>query len=90
MCETVVHASAELSVFKYLISEIEFFYFQTLLLSAKDVLSDWLDLKLGSGVTDKSIFSKLSSYFEGDFHGDMASLNVNIVCCLFTELIIRS
>lgn len=47
-----------------------------LLESSKDILADWLDNHHGAEVTDKSIFSKLSQYFEGDFHVDMESLNV--------------
>ncbi|XP_053385262.1 cysteine--tRNA ligase, cytoplasmic-like [Mercenaria mercenaria] len=49
---------------------------QQLLVASKDILSDWLDSLHGSEVTDKSIFSKLSQYFEGDYHVDMESLNV--------------
>lgn len=44
---------------------------------AKDLLSDWLDTKFGSQVTDNSIFSKLPKYWEGEFHKDMEALNVS-------------
>ncbi|KAH3890802.1 cysteine--tRNA ligase, cytoplasmic-like isoform X4 [Dreissena polymorpha] len=49
---------------------------QGLLLASKDVLSDWLDAHKGSTVTDKSIFARLSSQFEEEYHTDMESLNV--------------
>ncbi|XP_049637157.1 cysteine--tRNA ligase, cytoplasmic isoform X2 [Suncus etruscus] len=51
-------------------------YVQVLLEQAKDVLSDWLDSRLGGEVTDNSIFSKLPKFWEGEFHKDMAALNV--------------
>lgn len=44
---------------------------------AKDLLSDWLDSKFGSQVTDNSIFSKLPKFWEGEFHKDMEALNVS-------------
>ncbi|KAK4822029.1 hypothetical protein QYF61_006942 [Mycteria americana] len=47
-----------------------------LLEEAKDLLSDWLDTKFGSQVTDNSIFSKLPQFWEGEFHKDMEALNV--------------
>ncbi|XP_023393127.1 cysteine--tRNA ligase, cytoplasmic [Pteropus vampyrus] len=49
---------------------------QVLLEEAKDLLSEWLDATLGSEVTDNSIFSKLPQFWEGEFHRDMAALNV--------------
>ncbi|KFO96748.1 Cysteine--tRNA ligase, cytoplasmic, partial [Calypte anna] len=49
---------------------------QKLLEEAKDLLSDWLDTKFGSQVTDNSIFSKLPKFWEGEFHKDMEALNV--------------
>ncbi|XP_036284693.1 cysteine--tRNA ligase, cytoplasmic [Pipistrellus kuhlii] len=49
---------------------------QVLLDEARDVLSDWLDCTLGSGVTDNSIFSELPRFWEAEFHKDMAALNV--------------
>ncbi|RMC00174.1 hypothetical protein DUI87_22776 [Hirundo rustica rustica] len=49
---------------------------ETLLEEAKDLLSDWLDTKFGSQVTDNSIFSKLPKFWEGEFHKDMEALNV--------------
>lgn len=52
-------------------------FLQVLLEQAKDVLSDWLDSRLGGEVTDNSIFSKLPKFWEGEFHKDMAALNVS-------------
>ncbi|XP_055987995.1 cysteine--tRNA ligase, cytoplasmic isoform X2 [Sorex fumeus] len=49
---------------------------QVLLERAKDLLSDWLDSRLGSSVADNSIFSQLPKFWEGEFHKDMAALNV--------------
>ncbi|XP_017667941.1 cysteine--tRNA ligase, cytoplasmic isoform X1 [Pipra filicauda] len=49
---------------------------EKLLEEAKDLLSDWLDTKFGSQVTDNSIFSKLPKFWEGEFHKDMEALNV--------------
>ncbi|KAH0620960.1 hypothetical protein JD844_021889 [Phrynosoma platyrhinos] len=49
---------------------------ETLLQEAKDILSEWLDAKLGSQVTDNSIFSKLPKFWEEEYHKDMAALNV--------------
>ncbi|XP_023374084.1 cysteine--tRNA ligase, cytoplasmic isoform X2 [Otolemur garnettii] len=49
---------------------------EVLLQEAKDLLSDWLDSTFGSEVTDNSIFSKLPKFWEGEFHRDMAALNV--------------
>uniref|UniRef100_A0A8C5T1P6 Cysteine--tRNA ligase, cytoplasmic n=1 Tax=Laticauda laticaudata TaxID=8630 RepID=A0A8C5T1P6_LATLA len=51
-------------------------YAETLLQEAKDTLSEWLDTKLGSQVTDNSIFSKLPKFWEEEYHKDMAALNV--------------
>ncbi|XP_014742802.1 PREDICTED: cysteine--tRNA ligase, cytoplasmic isoform X2 [Sturnus vulgaris] len=50
--------------------------YEILLEEAKDLLSDWLDTKLGSQVTDNSIFSKLPKFWEAEFHKDMEALNV--------------
>ena len=47
-----------------------------LLDGACDILSTWLDKKEGKSVTDNSIFSKLPRHYEGEFHKDMAALNV--------------
>lgn len=47
--------------------------------SSSDVLSTWLDKKLGSTVTDNSIFNKLPRHYEGEFHKDMAALNVILI-----------
>lgn len=44
---------------------------------ARDLLSDWLDMKFGSQVTDNSIFSKLPKFWEAEFHKDMEALNVS-------------
>jgi len=41
-----------------------------------DVLTTWLDKKEGHTITDNSIFAKLPRHFEGEFHKDMAALNV--------------
>ncbi|NWZ32285.1 SYCC protein, partial [Asarcornis scutulata] len=49
---------------------------EIMLEEAKDLLSDWLDTKFGSQVTDNSIFSKLPKFWEGEFHKDMEALNV--------------
>ncbi|NXC17844.1 SYCC protein, partial [Corythaeola cristata] len=62
-------------LFKRLISE-QISLFNVLLEEAKDLLSDWLDTKFGSQVTDNSIFSKLPKFWEGEFHRDMEALNV--------------
>lgn len=43
---------------------------------ARDPLSDWLDSKEGSTVTENSIFEALPRYWEEEFHKDMAALNV--------------
>ena len=57
-----------------------FFYIfvltKVLLESAKDLLADWLDDQFGSQVTENSIFSNLPKYWEGEYHADMAALNV--------------
>ena len=47
-----------------------------LLIDAKDVLCDWLDSNLGSSVTENAIFASLPRYWEGEFHKDMAALNI--------------
>ena len=49
----------------------------SLLVESKDLLSDWLDKKLGPGVTENAIFSKLPNYWEERFHQDMEALNVS-------------
>ncbi|KAL1007638.1 hypothetical protein UPYG_G00089360 [Umbra pygmaea] len=49
---------------------------QVLLEEAKDLLSHWLDVQLGSQVTDNSIFSLLPKFWEGEYHKDMEALNV--------------
>ncbi|XP_020826414.1 cysteine--tRNA ligase, cytoplasmic isoform X2 [Phascolarctos cinereus] len=49
---------------------------EVLLEKAKDLLSDWLDSRLGSQVTDNSIFSELPQFWEAEFHKDMEALNV--------------
>lgn len=48
----------------------------SLLETAKDPVSDWLDSKLGSTVSDHSIFSKLARHWEEEFYRDMSALNV--------------
>lgn len=47
-----------------------------LLSSAKSPISDWLDSKYGGTVTDHSVFTELSRYWENEFHKDMLALNV--------------
>lgn len=49
---------------------------RVLLADAKDVLCDWLDSKMGSGVTDNAIFASLPRYWEAEFHKDMTALNI--------------
>ena len=44
----------------------------------KDVLSQWLDDKLGRLVNDNSIFNTLPKKYEKLFHEDMNLLNVSI------------
>ncbi|KAM4722357.1 cysteine--tRNA ligase, cytoplasmic isoform 2-T2 [Rhinophrynus dorsalis] len=51
-------------------------YTQVLLDESADLLSDWLDTQQGCEVTDNSIFSQLPKYWEGEYHKDMAALNV--------------
>jgi cysteinyl-tRNA synthetase len=48
-----------------------------LLTSATEIISSWLDKLEGKNVTDNSIFAELPRYYEGEFHKDMASLNVS-------------
>uniref|UniRef100_A0A665TV42 Cysteine--tRNA ligase, cytoplasmic n=1 Tax=Echeneis naucrates TaxID=173247 RepID=A0A665TV42_ECHNA len=50
---------------------------EVLLESSKDLLADWLDKQFGSEVTENSIFSILPKYWEGEYHKDMAALNVS-------------
>lgn len=45
---------------------------------SKDPLSDWLDKKLGSTVTENSIFESLPRFWENEFHKDMNALNVSL------------
>lgn len=52
---------------------------------SKDALSDWLDRKYGSTVTENAIFESLPRYWENEFHKDMNALNV-----LQSQLIIRN
>jgi len=49
---------------------------QDLITEAKDVLCEWLDIKLGASVTENSIFNSLPRHWEEEFHKDMAALNV--------------
>ncbi|CAH2091866.1 unnamed protein product [Euphydryas editha] len=44
---------------------------------AKDPISEWLDSKYGSTISDNAIFSKLPRYWENEFHKDMKALNVS-------------
>lgn len=43
---------------------------------SKDALSDWLDRKYGSTVTENAIFESLPRFWENEFHKDMNALNV--------------
>lgn len=54
----------------------------SLLVDAKDLLSDWLDKSQGSGVTDNAIFSKLPQFWEEKYHQDMEALNILPADCL--------
>ncbi|KAJ1862655.1 cysteinyl-tRNA synthetase [Coemansia sp. RSA 989] len=47
-----------------------------LIAGAEDVLSQWLDRKYGTDVTDQRIFQDLASYWEKEFLDDMDALNV--------------
>lgn len=49
------------------------------LAEAKDPISEWLDRKEGSTVTDNAIFETLPRYWENEYHKDMAALNVRIL-----------
>lgn len=53
-----------------------------LIISSNDILSNWLDKLHSKSVTDNSIFIKLPRYYEGEFHKDMAALNVIIILLL--------
>lgn len=44
---------------------------------SKDALSDWLDKKYGSTITENSIFEALPRFWENEFHKDMNALNVS-------------
>lgn len=46
---------------------------------AKDPISEWLDSKYGSTVSDNAIFSELPRYWENEFHKDMKALNVSLI-----------
>ncbi|XP_050676965.1 cysteine--tRNA ligase, cytoplasmic [Leptidea sinapis] len=47
-----------------------------MLQASRDPLSDWLDSKFGATVTDNAIFTKLSRFWENEFHKDMKALNI--------------
>jgi hypothetical protein len=47
-----------------------------LLENSNEVLSTWLDKLKGKDVTDNSIFVQVPRLYEGEFHRDMAALNV--------------
>ena len=59
---------------------------EELLNDSVDVLSTWLDKKLGKQVTDNSIFSKVPKLYEARFHEDMAALNVSKKLILYKNL----
>ncbi|XP_073963672.1 cysteine--tRNA ligase, cytoplasmic [Choristoneura fumiferana] len=48
----------------------------SLLKSAKDPISEWLDSRLGGTVKDNAIFTTLARFWENEFHKDMKALNV--------------
>lgn len=50
-----------------------------LLSSAKDPISDWLDSKYGSTITDNAIFTALPRFWENEYHKDMKALNVSFL-----------
>lgn len=50
---------------------------QGFLEDARDPISNWLDAKHGSSVTEQSIFETLPRYWEDEFHKDMTALNVS-------------
>jgi cysteinyl-tRNA synthetase len=66
---------------KYKNSNQEDSIINDLIISSNDILSNWLDKLHSKSVTDNSIFIKLPRYYEGEFHKDMAALNVNIIYC---------
>merc|ERR1719223_1012148 len=39
-------------------------------------MENWLDARLGAGVTDHSIFAALTQYWEGEYWKDMGDLGV--------------
>lgn len=52
---------------------------------SKDALSDWLDKKLGSTVSENSIFESLPRFWENEFHKDMNALNVSGTIYLYDQ-----
>lgn len=56
-----------------------FYSVQRLLSDARDILCDWLDNRLGSTVTDNSIFASLPRHYEAEYHHDMDALNVRFL-----------
>lgn len=59
-----------------------------LLKSAKDPLSEWLDTKLGSTVSDNAIFTTLPRHWENEFHKDMKALNVSFIMNYILNMIL--
>lgn len=49
---------------------------QELLFESTEILSSLLDKRHGHSVTENSIFNELPRYYEGEFHKDMAALNI--------------
>jgi cysteinyl-tRNA synthetase len=47
-----------------------------LLESSTELIMTWLDKLHGKTVTENSIFSSLPRHYEGEYHKDMAALNV--------------
>lgn len=62
--------------FEYFEIYKKLFIIQESLLTIRDPISQYLDLKYGKDVTDNYIFSDLPRYWESEFHNDMDALNV--------------
>lgn len=50
---------------------------KALLKEARDPISNWLDKTEGANISEHSIFSVLSRFWESAFHKDMEALNVS-------------
>merc|ERR1712131_522566 len=60
----------------------EFSSNESVFTTCADSMSDFLDSKKGSTVTDNSIFEKLPRYWEGKYFEDMKALNIEDPDCL--------